>query len=80
MTVSAAAESGDRRKTLEALRDKLAAAVDSDEADPRTLPALSKELASVVRELDSLPGGEKVDEVDEIAERRRKRLAAAAGQ
>lgn len=79
-SVATAASAGDRRSTLEAMRDRLATVIDSDDADARTIAGLSKELRAVVQELDSLPNGEKVDTVDEIAEQRRKRLAAAAGQ
>ena len=51
--VSAAA-SGDRRKTLEALRDKLAASV-ADCESGRDVAALSKRLMEVMKELDALP-------------------------
>lgn len=80
MTVAEQAATGDRRKTLEAARDKLAGVIDSEEADARTIAGLIKELRAVVQELDSLPNGEKVDTVDEIAQARKRRLAAASGQ
>ena len=51
--VSAAA-SGDRRKTLEALRDKLAGSVAECESG-RDVAALSKRLMEVMKELDALP-------------------------
>ena len=49
-----AARSGDRRATLEALRDKLAAAVQDCESG-RDVAALSKRLMEVMNELDSMP-------------------------
>lgn len=78
--VATAAASGDRRKTLEAARDRLAKVIDGDDADARTLAGLIKELRAVVHELDSIPGdGEKADDVDEVAKKRAARIAAAAG-
>ncbi len=49
-----AAKSGDRRATLEALRDKLAASITDCESG-RDVAALSKRLMEVMNELDSLP-------------------------
>ena len=49
-----AARSGNRRKTLEALRDKLAVSVAFCESG-RDVAALSKRLMEVMDELDSLP-------------------------
>lgn len=80
MPVSDEAESGDRRRALAALRARLAAELDVTDLDSRVVAQLSKELRAVVQELDSLPGGEEVQPVDEIAARRAARLAAAAGQ
>jgi hypothetical protein len=48
------AQSGDRRKTLEALRDKLAVSVDACESG-RDVAALSKRLMEVMDEIDRLP-------------------------
>lgn len=69
----------DRRATLGDLRQRLSAALDTAD-DPRDLATLSKELRAVVAELDTLPGGEEVDDVDDLAARRKARLANAAGQ
>ncbi len=69
----------DRRSTLVDLRKRLANALDEVE-DPRDLATLSKELRAVVAEIDSLPGGEEADPVDDLAARRAARLADAAGQ
>lgn len=68
-----------RRDTLADLQERLTEALEVAE-DPRDLTALSKELRAVVSELDTLPGGEEVDTVDDLAARRAARLADAAGQ
>ena len=49
-----AAKSGNRRETLEALRDKLADSVQNCESG-RDVAALSKRLMEVMSELDALP-------------------------
>lgn len=69
----------ERRETLVDLRKRLADALDNVE-DPRDLATLSKEMRAVVAEIDSLPGGEEADPVDDLAARRAARLAEAAGQ
>jgi hypothetical protein len=69
----------DRRAVLGDLRRRLTAAFDVTE-DPRDLATLSKELRAVLAELDSLPGGEEADPVDDLAARRAARLADASGQ
>lgn len=69
----------ERRATLVELRKRLAEAID-EVGDVRDLPALSKELRSVMAEIDSLPGGEEADPVDDLAAQRAARLARAAGQ
>jgi hypothetical protein len=69
----------ERRATLVDLRKRLAEALDHVE-DPRDLATLSKEMRAVVAEIDSLPGSEEADPVDDLAARRAARLADAAGQ
>lgn len=49
-----AAKSGNRRATLEALRDKLATSIASCESG-RDVAALSKRLMEVMDEIDALP-------------------------
>ena len=49
-----AAQSGSRRETLEALRDKIAASIQDCESG-RDVAALSKRLMEVMGELDALP-------------------------
>lgn len=53
MSVLDAAQSGDRRKVLEAMRDTLAAALDS--ADPAVQAQLSGQLRQVLKDLAELP-------------------------
>ena len=71
-----AVESGDRRKALEAIRDKLA--VELHDTPGKDAAALAKELRAVISELDGLPGGKERSAVDELAARRANRLADAA--
>lgn len=54
-TVSEAVSSGDRRTALTALRDRLAADIDNTETLPRDRAAITKQLQSVLSELDELP-------------------------
>lgn len=53
-----AAKSGSRRRTLEALRDKLALTIVDCESG-RDVAALSKRLMEVMSELDALPAEKK---------------------
>src|SRR5690606_4133179 len=70
--------SGDRRASLEALRQVLARAIEAGPS-PRDLAALSRQLTAVMAELDTLSAPKEVSPVDELAARRAARLAAAAG-
>lgn len=67
---------GDRRATLEALRDVLAAAIDAG-PEPRDLASLVLRLEKVVAELDSLPVDGKGSLGDALAARRKAKQAAA---
>lgn len=49
-----AAKSGDKRETLEALRDKIAGSIQDCESG-RDVAALSKRLMEVMNEIDALP-------------------------
>ena len=62
-----AARSGDRRRTLEALRDKLASSIQDCESG-RDVAALSKRLMEVMGELDALPKPSDGDELAELQE------------
>jgi hypothetical protein len=53
MSALEAAQTGDRRKALEAMRDILAAAMDS--ADPAVQAQLSGQLRAVLKDLADLP-------------------------
>lgn len=64
-----ATKSGDRRRTLIALRDRIAETIDSCESG-RDMAALSKRLMEVMDEIDSMPS--EVEEDTPIARARRK--------
>lgn len=49
-----AAQSGSKRETLEALRDKIASSIQDCESG-RDMAALSKRLMEVMNEIDALP-------------------------
>jgi hypothetical protein len=76
---------GDRRLSLQAIRDRLAELF--ERADEHTAPALALRLTAVIAELDGLPGGREVSKLDRIAAgvsddlatRRAARVADAAG-
>lgn len=60
-----AARSGNRRETLEALRDKIASSIQDCESG-RDVAALSKRLMEVMGELDALPKPSDGDELEEL--------------
>lgn len=70
--------SGDRRRSLEAIRDRLAAEL--QDAEGRDVAPISKELRAVIDQLDRIPGGKEVSKRDELAARRARRLADAKGR
>lgn len=78
MSLADVARAGDRRETLEALRDHLAAAIDAG-PDARDLAALSRRLEAVLADLDGLrvPVG-KGTVADALADRRSAKEAASA--
>ena len=53
--VSKAVASGDRRQALVALRDRLAADIDDTDTLPRDRAAITKQLQSVLSEIEDLP-------------------------
>lgn len=59
MNLVEAAKSGDKRKTLIALRDKLAETIDNCESG-RDMAANSKRLMEVMAELEAMPDPDKV--------------------
>ncbi len=78
--LAAAAATGDRRATLEVLRDALADAIDKTESG-RDIAALSKRLIEVMDELDGLPDDAEAERNAVMRQRRRAgaRKAAARG-
>ncbi|MGH8867086.1 MAG: hypothetical protein ACRDYU_03710 [Actinomycetes bacterium] len=76
-----AAADGDRRATLEALRDKLAARMDRNgegEIDDRALAPVARQLSEVMREIESLAPPEE-STLDELAKQRAARQGRARG-
>lgn len=74
MKIAAAAAKGDQRKTLEAMRDKLAR--DMDEAPPAVVAQIAGRLAAILADLANLPVKE-MSKSDDLAKRRADRLAKA---
>lgn len=62
--VAGVAAEGDRRRTLEALRDRLAEELDAT-ASPRDIASLSKRLEDVLVQIDDL--ADPVEEEDDLA-------------
>lgn len=92
--ISKVVPAGDRRTALVAIRDRLAAETDDTlwmkhkaecrclcgMGDGRLLVALVKELRAVIEELETLPGAKEQSPSDQLAERRKARIANASGQ
>ncbi len=76
-SLPAVVATGDRRKSLEAVRDLLADRL--IEAGTREAATIAKELRNVMAELYSLPGEREGSKSDELAARRDRRRAAAQG-
>lgn len=71
-SLTGAAASGDRRATLEALRDVLAATV--LDAEPPARAQLAKQLRDTLDALEALDAGKEVSASDDLAKRRQARL------
>lgn len=67
--------SGDRRRALVALRDRLAGDLDVCES-ARDVGTLAARLADVLEQIDALPNRAEVSAADEIAARRASRRAS----
>ena len=65
---------GDHRRSLEALRDLLASEMIG--ANPNVIPQFAGRLQDVLRELAGLPSGEEKSTSDDLARRRKDKLAA----
>lgn len=66
---------GDRRASLEALRDWLALQLETAERDQA---ALARQLTVVLREIDELPNPAAESKLDDLANKRAIRIADAA--
>jgi predicted DNA-binding helix-hairpin-helix protein len=67
---------GDYRRSLEALRDRLAAGIDrATDRQLIHLAPIARQLADVLRAIEELPDEAKADAVDDIAARRARRIA-----
>jgi hypothetical protein len=67
MTVKAAAEDGDRRDLLGALRARIAADIDNPNTPPRDLAALSRRLLEIAKEIEALDAETKADDIGNAA-------------
>lgn len=67
MSVKAAAEAGERRDLLVALRARIAADIDDANTPPRDLAALSRRLLEIAREIEALDADTEVDDIGEAA-------------
>jgi hypothetical protein len=74
VSIATAASSGDRRTTLIAMRDKLAA--DMDTAAPAVVAQVAARLQAVLAEIDGLATEGEIDLADQLAQRRLDRIAA----
>lgn len=72
-----AIESGDRRRALEALRLRLAQAVEA--CDPEKIGPPATRLQAVLDALDALPAAKEESTSDDLAAKRKARRAAAQG-
>lgn len=71
------ASEGDRVKTLEALRDRLARQI--DDCEPRDLAPLARRLEAVLAEIDGLKEFDDGDLDDELERRRLAKQGGVAG-
>lgn len=69
--------SGNRKDSLEAIRDHLA--LNLADAEGREIASIAKELRAVMAELYSLPGEREGSASDDLAQRRARRRAEAQG-
>jgi hypothetical protein len=67
LTVKAAADSGERRALLVALRARIATDIDSSNTPPRDLAALSRRLLEIAKEIEALDAETKGDDIGRAA-------------
>ena len=72
------AKTGDRLKTLQALRDKIALAIDTHGYDASELSSLALRLQRVLADIHELGGQVEDDDNDELSASRAAKLRAAA--
>ena len=72
-SVADAAKTGDRRQTLEAMRDTLATAF--DDAPAAVIAQIAGRLSAILAELDEMATPGKVSTLDELDKRRQDRIA-----
>lgn len=66
-SVREAADSGDQRALLVALRSRIASDIDNPRTPARDLAALSRKLLEIARELASIDAAEEGDDIGEAA-------------
>lgn len=65
--VKAAAESGDRRELLVAMRDRIAVAVENPRTPPRDLAALTRRLLEIAKDLEAMDAEVADDDISAAA-------------
>jgi hypothetical protein len=75
LTLTEVVALGERRRSLESLRDVLASTIAA--ADPENVAALAKQLRDTMTEIAELPVPKEVSPVDELAKQRAARRATA---
>lgn len=78
MPLSEEVASGDVRRSLTALRDHLAQALENCRRADAVAP-IARQLADVIERLEKLPDENRESAVDDLTKRRSARRAAAAG-
>jgi hypothetical protein len=72
-----AAQSGDRRATLEALRDQLAVVIDAPSTTGAELASLARQMIVVTEILEGISDGQAVNLVNDLAAKRASRKPGA---
>lgn len=72
-------KSGDYKRSLEALRDRLAGEIEADKADQKgsEVASLAKQLADVLKTLAAMPAEREKSKVDDLSKRRAARRKGA---
>jgi hypothetical protein len=78
LTLTEVVALGERRRSLESLRDVLASTITA--ADPENVAALAKQLRDTMTEIAELPVPKEVSPVDELAKQRAARRATTGQQ